>query len=125
VSCQLPAANAACRLCAMLIWQPRSLSARSVLVRRVLVCNKVDLENERKVSSAEGKKLADEWGGIPFVECSAYKVRACLLSIPLVGVACISCARALRIVCFARRTARRRLLTCDLFAYRAAVHQLQ
>ena len=35
-----------------------------------LVGNKVDKEEERKVSTAEGKKLADELG-LPFIETSA------------------------------------------------------
>ena len=63
---------------------------------RVLVANKCDLEGERKVSYQEGKgafntsfrtfflrdkclmlgcaALAEEYGGIPFIECSALKV---------------------------------------------------
>lgn len=36
----------------------------------ILVGNKVDLENEREVSSSEGQALAEEWG-CPFMETSA------------------------------------------------------
>ncbi|XP_026524753.1 ras-related protein Rap-2a [Pseudonaja textilis] len=36
----------------------------------ILVGNKVDLENEREVSSSEGRALAEEWG-CPFMETSA------------------------------------------------------
>ena len=36
----------------------------------VLCGNKVDLENERQVSTEEGEKLAEEWG-CPFFETSA------------------------------------------------------
>jgi len=43
----------------------------------VLVGNKCDLENERQVSYQEGKKLAEEYGGIPFIECSALKAINC------------------------------------------------
>jgi GTPase KRas protein len=46
-------------------------------VPMVLVANKCDLERERKVSYQEGKALADEYGGIPFIECSALKAINC------------------------------------------------
>ncbi|KAL0204341.1 hypothetical protein M9458_002359, partial [Cirrhinus mrigala] len=36
----------------------------------ILVGNKVDLDNEREVSSSEGQALAEEWG-CPFMETSA------------------------------------------------------
>lgn len=36
----------------------------------MLLGNKIDLENKRVVSTAEGKKRADELG-VPFAECSA------------------------------------------------------
>nr|AVV26995.1 Rheb [Colponema vietnamica] len=39
-------------------------------VPRVLVGNKIDLDDERKVSQEEARALADSWG-CPFVECSA------------------------------------------------------
>eukprot|EP01027_Heterolobosea_sp_BB2_P015426 GEZU01022065.1.p1 GENE.GEZU01022065.1~~GEZU01022065.1.p1 ORF type:complete len:170 (+),score=20.74 GEZU01022065.1:322-831(+) len=39
-------------------------------VPRVLVGNKIDLDLERKITSDQGKALADRLG-IPFVECSA------------------------------------------------------
>jgi len=44
---------------------------RDITAPIVLVGNKIDLESERKVTTEEGKKLAAEWGGIPFVEVSA------------------------------------------------------
>lgn len=37
----------------------------------VLVGNKVDLENERVVSTKEGEEMAAKLGRIPFIECSA------------------------------------------------------
>jgi len=37
----------------------------------VLVGNKCDIENERLVSTNEGKDLASRWGSIPFCEASA------------------------------------------------------
>jgi len=43
------------------------------VVPMVLVANKVDLEEERVVSEEEGKQLAEDYGGIPFVQCSALK----------------------------------------------------
>jgi len=43
----------------------------------VLVGNKIDLENERQVTTEEGKELATEYGNIPFVECSALKALHC------------------------------------------------
>lgn len=46
-------------------------------VPMVLVANKCDLEHERQVSYQEGKKLADQYGGIPFIECSALKSINC------------------------------------------------
>jgi len=42
-------------------------------VPMVLVANKVDLEDQRVVSTEEGKRMAAEYGDIPFVECSALK----------------------------------------------------
>jgi len=47
------------------------------VVPMVLVANKCDLEGERKVSYQEGKALAEEYGGIPFIECSALKAINC------------------------------------------------
>jgi len=43
----------------------------------VLVGNKIDLEVERLVTSAEGRNLAGDYGDIPFVECSALKALNC------------------------------------------------
>jgi len=43
----------------------------------VLVGNKIDLETERQVTSEEGRELASEYGGVPFVECSALKALNC------------------------------------------------
>lgn len=43
----------------------------------VLVGNKIDLENERQVTTEEGREIAQEYGGIPFVECSALKAMNC------------------------------------------------
>lgn len=40
-------------------------------VPMVLAGNKCDLENERVVSTEEGKTLAEQWGSIPFFETSA------------------------------------------------------
>ncbi|KAG0201441.1 Ras- protein Rap-1A [Mortierella sp. GBA30] len=37
----------------------------------VLVGNKCDLEDDRKVSQERGKLLSEKWGGIPFYETSA------------------------------------------------------
>ncbi|KAI2643966.1 Ras-related protein Rap-2a [Labeo rohita] len=55
-----------------------SLDVRDLCGRRrryervpvILVGNKVDLDNEREVSSSEGQALAEEWG-CPFMETSA------------------------------------------------------
>ncbi|KAL2088010.1 hypothetical protein ACEWY4_016838 [Coilia grayii] len=46
------------------------LSRRYERVPVILVGNKVDLDNEREVSSSEGQALAEEWG-CPFMETSA------------------------------------------------------
>jgi len=43
----------------------------------VLVGNKIDLENDRQVTTKEGRELATEYGGVPFVECSALKALNC------------------------------------------------
>jgi len=43
----------------------------------VLVGNKCDLDAERKVSTEEGQKLANSYGDIPFIECSALKGIRC------------------------------------------------
>ena len=40
-------------------------------VKVLLIGNKVDLENERKISTERGKELADQ-NGCPFFETSAY-----------------------------------------------------
>jgi GTPase KRas protein len=47
------------------------------VVPMVLVANKTDLDAERKVSREEGQRLAEDYGGIPFVECSALKGLNC------------------------------------------------
>jgi len=47
------------------------------VVPMVLVANKCDLESERKVSKEEGQRLAEEYGGIPFIEVSALKAINC------------------------------------------------
>lgn len=39
-------------------------------IQKVLIGNKIDLEEERKISTAEAQKLADEHG-IPYFETSA------------------------------------------------------
>ena len=39
----------------------------------VLVGNKTDLESKRQVSTKDGQLLAEEFGNIPFIECSALK----------------------------------------------------
>lgn len=46
------------------------------IVPMVLVGNKCDLE-DREVSTEEGEQLAQEFGGIPYVECSALKSIRC------------------------------------------------
>jgi GTPase KRas protein len=47
------------------------------LVPMVLVANKCDLVTKRAVSVEEGKALAQEYGNIPFIECSALKGLNC------------------------------------------------
>lgn len=47
------------------------------VVPMVLVGNKCDLEAERQISTEEGRQLAADYGGIPFVECSALKSLRC------------------------------------------------
>lgn len=47
------------------------------VVPMVLVANKIDLPELREVSTEEGKALAEKWGSIPFVECSALKSIKC------------------------------------------------
>jgi len=45
----------------------------------VLVGNKVDLDDEgkRQVTTSQGQLLAQEFGNIPFIECSALKGLNC------------------------------------------------
>ena len=43
------------------------------MLSRVLVGNKCDMEDDREVSTEDGKARAAEYG-IPFHECSALKV---------------------------------------------------
>ena len=47
------------------------------VVPMVLVGNKCDLDSERQVSTEDGRKLAQDYGGIPFVECSARESLKC------------------------------------------------
>lgn len=47
------------------------------VVPMVLVGNKCDLDQERQISTQEGMNLAQDYGGIPFVECSALKSLNC------------------------------------------------
>jgi len=47
------------------------------VVPMVLVGNKCDLEDQRQVSIEEGRKLAQDYGNIPFIECSARKSLNC------------------------------------------------
>lgn len=42
-------------------------------VPMVLVGNKCDLEDDRMVGKEQGSKLADQWGGVTFLETSARK----------------------------------------------------
>lgn len=46
-------------------------------VPMVLVANKIDLDDQRQVSTTEGAALAAEFDDIPFVECSALKAINC------------------------------------------------
>jgi small GTP-binding protein len=54
------------------MWQQLALYRQNttVSVPLVLVGNKVDLVDERRVSSERGKLLAEEWG-VPYIETSA------------------------------------------------------
>lgn len=47
------------------------------VVPMVLVGNKCDIEDQRQVSTEEGRNLAQDYGGIPFVECSALEALNC------------------------------------------------
>lgn len=42
-------------------------------VPMVLVGNKCDLEDDRTVGKEQGSRLADQWGGVTFLETSARK----------------------------------------------------
>ena len=56
---------------------PLCLSARCITqIPIVLVGNKVDLENERRVTKAQGQQLAEEYD-VPFFETSALKEIGC------------------------------------------------
>lgn len=45
----------------------------------VLVGNKIDLKDQRVISTEEGRALAQRYGNIPFVECSALTAENCHL----------------------------------------------
>lgn len=47
------------------------------VVPMVLVGNKCDLDEDRQISTEEGATLAQDYGGIPFIECSALKSLNC------------------------------------------------
>eukprot|EP01113_Clastostelium_recurvatum_P001844 TRINITY_DN10764_c0_g2_i1.p1 TRINITY_DN10764_c0_g2~~TRINITY_DN10764_c0_g2_i1.p1 ORF type:complete len:188 (+),score=36.21 TRINITY_DN10764_c0_g2_i1:100-663(+) len=55
----------------MPLWEEALRVKDMMAVPAVVVANKCDLEDERKVSTSEGKELAKSLGGVPFFESSA------------------------------------------------------
>jgi len=50
---------------------------REMQIPMILVCNKVDLKTERRVTQQEALAVAKEYGNIPYVECSALEGSGC------------------------------------------------